>query len=190
MAQIWAPWDRPRCRALSDPPARRAPAGVPMSDAAEAKLLPEAPLLVLPSLAVAVGLNEAIVLQQLHFRTRLVADGWWRARLSELRHEFPFWSEATIKRTVTSLRNAGLVKVRKEGTDRTNRYQIDYEALGKTVQLRAGQSAPVEGRNSASNRSGASAQGALIPIDRKKKGKEGEGPARGFPRFDKAVRPS
>ena len=51
-----------------------------MSDI-DTKLLPEPPLLVLPSLATRVGLNEAIVLQQVHFKSRHAADGWWRAGL-------------------------------------------------------------------------------------------------------------
>jgi hypothetical protein len=136
--------------------------------AAEAKLLPEAPLLVLPSLAVAVGLNDAIVLQQLHYRSRVSADGWWRAGFKELCREFPFWSEATIKRTLTSLRQAGFVEARQLGTDRANRYRIDYSALREQVRATGGQIDPVERVTLASKRSGASDQSAPIPIGGKR----------------------
>lgn len=139
----------------------------------DSKLLAEPPLLVLPSLAVAVGLNEAIVLQQLHFRGRATADGWWRARLNDLRREFPFWSEPTIKRALTRLRQDRLVEVRQDGTDRANRYRIDYLALRRKV----GQIDPVERIGSSSIRSGAAGQADPIPIGSKRKGKREEGTA-------------
>src|SRR5262245_42800307 len=61
-------------------------------------LLDERPLLVLPSLAKAVGVEEAIALQQLHFH--LVATGgkehdglrWYRSTREQWQNEdFPFW---------------------------------------------------------------------------------------------------
>jgi hypothetical protein len=131
----------------------------------EAKLLQEAPLLVLPTLASAVGLNEAIVLQQLHFRTRVAEDGWWYASVAELRREFPFWSEATIKRVMVSVEREGLVKVRQVGTDRTKRYRIDRDALATRVP----QTAPLDGRGLATDRADASAQGAPVSFIGRKK---------------------
>src|SRR5215831_2144215 len=99
-----------------------------MSDV-EPKLIPEPPLLVLPSLAVAIGLNEAILLQQIHFRTRESADEWWRAGAGELPRAFPFWSESTIKRATRSLEKARLVDVRQAGTDRAKQYRVQYDAI-------------------------------------------------------------
>jgi DNA-binding transcriptional ArsR family regulator len=147
----------------------------------EAKLLPEPPLLVLPSLATALGLNEAIVLQQIHFRARLEDDGWWRATVEGLRGEFPFWSDSTVKRVLAVLRRAGLVQVRQEGTDRANRLRIDHVALSKRVRLQGGQGEPLHGVTSSSNRDGGSGQGELISLKAGKRnvnGKSGEGSAR------------
>lgn len=161
-----------------------------MSDTAaiESKLLPEAPLLVLPSLATVVGLNEAIVLQQLHYRARIAPDGWWQAGVRELCREFPFWSEPTVKRTLRGLRRDGLVEVRQLGTDRTNRWRIDYAALKQRVHELRGQSDPLHRVNLSTNRSAASGQSDPIPIDRGRgTTKRGEAPARKFSRFDQAV---
>lgn len=91
-----------------------------------ALLIAENPLMVLPSLAVAVGLNEAIVLQQVHYwltraeqpreGNRLMGrfqDGrrWiynnyedWRAQ------NFPFWSVSTIRRAIRSLEERKLLE--------------------------------------------------------------------------------
>ena len=67
-------------------------------------LIKESPLQVLPSLVMQVGLNEAILLQQLHFRSLIstnVRDGhkWVYKTYDEWKNEeFPFWSVDTIKR--------------------------------------------------------------------------------------------
>jgi len=150
-----------------------------MSDALEAKLLlPESPLMVLRSLAIAVGLNEAILLQQIHYKTRTSGEDWWRATRTELRVEFPFWSETTIKRALGKLRNQGLVVVRQAGTDRTNQYRVQYGSLQRLnlSQIRAvpsGQSGPIPIRRSSK---------------RKVNGEKAEGSRPDFSRFDKATR--
>lgn len=143
----------------------------------DAKLIPEPPLLVLPSLATSVGLNEAIALQQIHYRARESADGWWRASVPQLRAEFPFWSENTIKRTFAKLRREGLVAVRQGGTDRTNQYQVQYD--------------PVHRLSSAPKRPDASAQSAPVSYlssKREGNGKRGDAPARNSSRFDRGTR--
>lgn len=94
------------------------------------KLLnPEPSIPVLRSLAVRIGLNQAIVLQQLHFRLRLSDDGWVeRAYAQWAEHDFPFWSNATIRRVFDSLRELGIVHV-VEGVDRVLRWRVDYDAV-------------------------------------------------------------
>jgi hypothetical protein len=85
-------------------------------------LIDEPALQVLPSLAVRIGLNEAIVLQQLHWAlqrdTAEVRDGqrWLKAGLEFWCKQFPWWSEATIRRVFQNLRDAGLVES-KRGRD-------------------------------------------------------------------------
>lgn len=78
-------------------------------------LIDERPLMVLPKLATAVGLNEALVLQQIHYWTKTfeAADDrkhfrqgkWWVWNsVSGWESNFPFWSRSTVRRTLRSLR--------------------------------------------------------------------------------------
>ena len=106
-------------------------------------LLDEKPLQVLPALATAIGLNEAIAIQQLHWLMQQENFGedhdgrhWVRMTLVEWRkRHFPFWSEPTIQRVFDSLQKLGLVlssdDFNKLSFDRTNWYSIDYEAVEK-----------------------------------------------------------
>ncbi|QYW06371.1 replication initiation protein [Stenotrophomonas phage StM171] len=96
-------------------------------------LIPEPPLLVLPSLAVAVGLNEAMVLQQLHFLANCRRPGrggerWVEMGNADLQHTFPFLSKNTLFRAVYKLRDAGLLTI-KEQSGQPNRYRLEYEAI-------------------------------------------------------------
>ena len=77
-------------------------------------LIAEPPLLVLPTLAKSIGLNEAIMLQQCHYwmlRSPHGRDGrtWFWKRQEDWQAEFPFWSKATIKRIAKSLRESKLL---------------------------------------------------------------------------------
>jgi DnaD/phage-associated family protein len=104
-------------------------------------LFDERPLVVLPTLAVKVGLNEAIILQQLHYwlkDSKNVRDGYtWVYNSYEDWHEqFPFWSVRTIKRIITGLENKGIIVsgcFNKMRADRTKWYRIDYEKLNEVI---------------------------------------------------------
>ncbi len=97
-------------------------------------LIDEAPLLVMPSLAAnpRIGLNGAIILQQLHFwlqRCPVDAQGWrWYAiSYPEWQRYLRWWSEPTIRRELSALEGAGVIVARLAGgTDRTKHYSIDY----------------------------------------------------------------
>ncbi|MEK3955338.1 conserved phage C-terminal domain-containing protein [Psychrobacillus sp. FSL K6-1464] len=114
-------------------------------------LINEPPLQVLPSLAKQVGLNAAIVLQQLHFRSLIsnnVRDGykWVYKTYEEWRdEEFPFWSPDTIKRAIHKLENEGYVistsAYNRMKMDKTKWYRIDYSKCYVTT----GQNAPSNG---------------------------------------------
>ena len=105
-------------------------------------LIDEPPLQVLPSLAVAIGLNEAIVLQQVHYwlqSSKNLHDGrrWTYQTLDEWQEQFPFWSLMTIRRTITSLKDKGLLltaNYNPKRSDRTLWYSIDYDALAASEQ--------------------------------------------------------
>ncbi|MED4978243.1 DnaD domain protein [Geobacillus stearothermophilus] len=104
-------------------------------------LLDEKPLFVLPSLAKAIGLNEAIILQQLHYwlqESRNIRDGykWVYNTYEDWQKQFPFWSETTIKRTIRKLENQGIVvsdNFNSLKIDKTKWYRIDYDRLDEII---------------------------------------------------------
>ena len=102
-------------------------------------LINEPPLQVLPSLAKNIGLNEAIILQQVHFRLLISKhdyDGhkWIYNSYPEWHNEFPFWSERTIMRTFKKLEELGYListdEYNKMRQDKTKWYRLDYSKLG------------------------------------------------------------
>lgn len=112
-------------------------------------LIDDKPVMVLPKLAQVIGLNEAIVLQQIHYwletykeakKSDHYRDGkWWVYNSKkEWVSNFPWWSESTIWRTLTALRESKVVKVtnyNRKGYDRTLWYTIDYAILSKWENL-------------------------------------------------------
>lgn len=105
-------------------------------------LINESPLQVLPTLAAAIGLNEAIALQQLHYLINRgtigrVVDGerWIYMTTKEWQERhFPFWSESTVVRVFSNLRDKGLILAANHNHskfDRTLWYRIDYTELAK-----------------------------------------------------------
>lgn len=101
-------------------------------------LIEEYPLIVLPSLAIEIGLNEAIFLQHIHYwlgKSKHERDGrkWTYNSIPEWQEQFPFWSESTIKRVISNLEKRNLLlstsKYNKLSIDRTKWYSIDYQAL-------------------------------------------------------------
>ena len=107
-------------------------------------LIDDYPILVLPKLAAEIGLNEAIVLQQMHYwlkKSNHNYDGrrWIYNSYKEWEQHFPFWSNATIRRTISSLEKQELLFIgnyNKAGFDNTKWYSIDYfklEGVSKRV---------------------------------------------------------
>lgn len=101
-------------------------------------LINEPPIAFLPSLAVRVGVDEAIFLQQLHYwleRSSNVEDGerWVYNTYGGWAEEFPFWSEATVRRIIDKLKKLDLLitssAFNKFPGDRTTWYRINYERL-------------------------------------------------------------
>ena len=102
-------------------------------------LINENPLMVLPSLAAHIGLNEAIVLQQIHYwisnpalKCEHGGRKWVYNTVADWKRQLPFFSERTCKRVLASLREMGLVEaenLNRNTFDRTLYYTINYEAL-------------------------------------------------------------
>lgn len=91
-----------------------------------------------PVLAKIIGLNEAVFLNQLHYwkqRSKNERDGfvWVYKTYSEWQHELPFWSNATIRRVISSLEKQDLLvstsEYNKMGIDKTKWYRINYKNL-------------------------------------------------------------
>ena len=100
-------------------------------------LVDEAPLIVLPSLAAAIGLPEAIMLQQIHYWLRTAGkprDGalWIYNSYAEWLTQMPFWGLSTLRRVLRRLRAQGLIHTaiyNARPNDRTLWYTIDYAAV-------------------------------------------------------------
>lgn len=100
-------------------------------------LIDDYPIQVLPKLAERIGLNEAIILQQMHYwlnQSKHSHEGkkWIYNSYKSWEEQFPFWSNVTIRRTISSLEKQGLLytgNFNKAGFDKTKWYSIDYSTL-------------------------------------------------------------
>ena len=101
-------------------------------------LLNEYPLLVLPTLAKLIGLNKAIVLQQVHYwllkneqNESAIKNGkiWCYQSYTKWQEQFPFWDIQTIRRIILSLEEDKILisaNFNKLKIDKTKWYTIDY----------------------------------------------------------------
>jgi hypothetical protein len=98
-------------------------------------LLPERPIVISPTLASTIGLEEAVMLQGL---ADMIGDRktakrpvnpsleWIKLSDGDLQDAFPFWATIDIKRIQTSLQALGLIVIDPSGeSDRSNYYAID-----------------------------------------------------------------
>lgn len=99
-------------------------------------LIVEPALQLLPSLALAIGLEEAIVLQELHNQINDPENYNWTIENGEKwifetyeewrKFSFPFWNTTKIQRIFLNLEKMGLVISKKQYM---KLYRIDYYAL-------------------------------------------------------------
>lgn len=108
-------------------------------------LIDESPLVVLPSLAVLVGLNEAIAIQQIHWVCQVKAehkdfrtfhDGfmWCSYKLDQWVEKMPWLSDRTCRRVLSGLEKQGVLIATKPNAKEWNHtkwYRIDYDLLDK-----------------------------------------------------------
>jgi DnaD/phage-associated family protein len=115
-------------------------------------LFDEQPLVIAPSLAELVGLNESIILQQLHYwlnKNPKEIDGrkWIYNTYDDWKKQFPFWSISTIRRIITTLENLGIIltgNYNQRKFDKTKWYSLDYEKLEELEKNRGVNSASVQ----------------------------------------------
>lgn len=110
-------------------------------------LIDEYPMVLQPSLAMEIGLNEAIVLQQIHYWIEIEKKSskkeviekhyrngrWWIYNTyDQWQEQFPFWCVRTIKSIFKRLESMDLLicgNFNKFGYDRTRWYTINYNVL-------------------------------------------------------------
>ena len=128
-----------------------------------ALLFDKHPIVLDKGMATIIGLNEAIVLQQVHYWLELnkkegknYHEGryWTYNTYDEWHEQFPFWSKETIKRVFKRLRKMKLIIVDRFNVyqmDRTLWYTIDYDRLksimkGSKDSDRGRQNGPIDSR--------------------------------------------
>jgi hypothetical protein len=101
-------------------------------------LISEHPLQVLPRLAVAIGLNQAIVVQQIHYwleKSRIEKNGhfWVYNTINQWKEQFPFWSKNTVQRILAKLKESGLLvgEFLSDNDSQLLYYRIDYAVMEK-----------------------------------------------------------
>lgn len=100
-------------------------------------LINEKQLQILPSLAVRIGLPEAVVLQQIYYwlcssHHEIEGRKWVYNTYENWQKQLPFWSVSTVKRMILSLENMGLLisaNWNASKLDKTKWYSIDYNKL-------------------------------------------------------------
>ena len=109
-------------------------------------LYDEQPIVIDRTLSKLIGLNEAIVLQQIHYwlkinekkKQNFYDDCYWTYNSAKdwQENDFAFWSLKTIQRTFSNLEDQGYLIVGNYNADRRDRtkwYTIDYNKLDLLV---------------------------------------------------------
>ncbi|WP_428910813.1 conserved phage C-terminal domain-containing protein [Niallia sp. Krafla_26] len=102
-------------------------------------LIEDNPMIILPSLAKKIGLNQAIVIQQFHYwlvSSKHTIDGrkWIYNSYKKWEEQFVFWSGKTIERTIRSLEEQGYLQsanYNRSKQDKTKWYTINYAKLAE-----------------------------------------------------------
>lgn len=150
------------------------PAGAP------SKLVDESPRFLLPTLARVYGDRGALVLQQLYWHAGF---GWHAATYAEWSTDFGWSSEKVARGVLDKLRDAGVIKVKREGTDATRLWRIVPAALrraGIPVAAWAVPDGQIELPERAPKRAARAAQTGVSSIGSKRTAKRRERPTPGI----------
>lgn len=104
-----------------------------MSSSSSSDLLPESPLLVSPTLAATIGLEEALMLQTLAEliknrpkqqlgNSHDAAQSWVEIGDQLLQETFPFWQEIDLRRIRASLKSLGLLNIEANPADQQSNF--------------------------------------------------------------------
>lgn len=103
-------------------------------------LIDERPLTVLPSLVKAVGMERAVILQQIHWLLQGPSNGFehdgerwvWGSYPDWCEDYFTFWEADTLRKHLVKLEKDGyVVSVQIKGFDRTKAYRIDRKKISE-----------------------------------------------------------
>ena len=102
-------------------------------------LINENPIMIQPTLVMKLGINQAIIIQQVHYwlvTSSHVKDGkrWIYNTYKDWQKQLPFWSERTIMRAFHALEKAGYLisgNYNRLKLDKTKWYSIDYDKLAE-----------------------------------------------------------
>ena len=114
-------------------------------------LIPEKPLIISPSLAATIGLEEAVLLQVLSdFVTHGRAEhhngyDWFEVSAEQLGQFVPFWNERDIQRSANSLRDKGILLIASApfSSSHTLRFTLNQSSAPKRRATSAIPAAPV-----------------------------------------------
>jgi hypothetical protein len=116
-----------------------------MAKETDRRIIAEDALLVLPSLALALGITEAIVLQQVHYFLTVAIENdnnykngyfWTYNSAIKWQKQFPFWHVNTVRNALNGLEEKGILVTgcyNKMRGDRSKWYRIDYEKLNEVI---------------------------------------------------------
>ena len=95
-------------------------------------------MILYPKLALLIGVNEAIVIQQIHIRHCFISQNWWVIRPYRMWQSdiLPFMSISVIKRTFARLKAMNLIFVKKyslDDFDTTNSYRVNYLKIAELL---------------------------------------------------------
>ncbi|MFL0811102.1 MAG: hypothetical protein K6L76_11855 [Agarilytica sp.] len=119
-------------------------------------LIPEKPLLVYPSLAATVGLDEAVMLSALNDLVHHIeGDGnngyqWYSLRREQIEQALPFWDLRDIQRVSTNLREKGIIIIASAPIQSDSQFKFAFnEGIAKSASNTHTQANPVSTRTSA-----------------------------------------
>lgn len=106
-------------------------------------IINEPHLMVSPTIAYLIGLNESIVLQRIHYWINLNLNKnlkdeqyWVYNSYDNWKKQFFFWSDSTLRRTFRNLEKMDILKSmepKKHLGDRTKWYTINYKKLQEMI---------------------------------------------------------
>ncbi|KKK97471.1 hypothetical protein LCGC14_2652410, partial [marine sediment metagenome] len=110
-------------------------------------LIPERPLIISPSLATTIGLEEALLLQVLNdataFSSGVNRQGyrWFTLQRSELQSRLPFWNQHELQRISKNLKDQGIILI--ESAPLTQSEQLSF-AMNEPIDAPAPKPEPAQ----------------------------------------------